>query len=143
MKKSILTAGLALLLSAWFSEPAQAWRSSKFGVGLNWSYQSGGNNFLWGFFRNGQPPAPTPPPHPGFMPGGPGYGPGGPGFGPGGPGGPGFGPAPFPGFAPGFGGGAPVMESPSQAADTIPSFHPVSFPGQYIPATDFSDGYDR
>ncbi|MBM4072755.1 MAG: hypothetical protein FJ271_28085 [Planctomycetes bacterium] len=130
MQKSILTAGLALLLSAWFCEPAQAWRNAKFGVGLNWSHQAGGNNLLWGFFRNGQPPAPTPPPHPGFMPGGPGYGP--------------YGPAPFPGFAPGFGGGAPVpMIEGTGQAESVPSFHPVSFPGQYIPATDFSDGYYR
>lgn len=78
MKKSILTAGLALLISAWFTDPAHAWVNSKFGVGLNISYQGGGNNLLWGLFRSGQPPAPCPPrQYPGFMPG---YGQ--PGFGP-------------------------------------------------------------
>lgn len=37
------------------SQEANAWINFKFGVGLNWNWQSGGNNLLWGAFQNGQP----------------------------------------------------------------------------------------
>src|SRR5436190_14703955 len=85
--KRILTAGiLALTLTAMAEQEASAWVNNKFGIGLNWNWQSGGNNFLWGLFRNGQPPGPGC-----DAPCGPGFG--GPGFG-------------GPGFGPGFGGGA-------------------------------------
>ncbi|MFO0864115.1 MAG: hypothetical protein U0744_05580 [Gemmataceae bacterium] len=57
--KKILTLGvLTLGLVAATERPAQAWVNSKFSVGLNWHLQSGGNNFLWGVFRNGQVPGP-------------------------------------------------------------------------------------
>ncbi len=129
MNKTILSAGLALLVSACVIEPAHAWLNWKVGAGVNWSRQSGGNNLLWGAFRNGQPPAPNAghqPQHPGFMPPGPGMGYPTPGY--------------FPQFyAPGFG-GAP-MQGPSQAG-AVP-FHPVSFPGQYIPETDYSEPTER
>jgi hypothetical protein len=80
--------GLAALGVALVSEQqAQAWINSKFAVGLNWNWQSGGNNLLWGAFRNGQPqthegPGPfqfAPPPHHhggGFPSHFPAYGPG-------------------------------------------------------------------
>jgi hypothetical protein len=135
MNKAILTAGLALLISAWFVEPADAWINWKFGVGVNWSHQAGGNNFAWGMFRNGQPPAPTPPGphgyHPGFMPQGPGYAPSP------------FAPQHYP--APGFGESAPVQQTPVQTGniESFPNFHSVSFPGQYIPEHDFSEPMRR
>jgi len=51
---SVLTLGVFVLTE----RPAQAWVNMKFGVGLNWHLQSGGNNVLWGLFRNGQVPGP-------------------------------------------------------------------------------------
>src|SRR4051794_11744784 len=106
--KKILLGGIAALAVVLATEKqASAWINSRFSVGLNWSYQSGGNNFLWGLFRNGQPPGPEAygPGFPGGFPGG-GY-PGG-GY-PGG-GYPGNGPNGFPyfGSAPGGDGTAPV-----------------------------------
>ncbi|MBX9677709.1 MAG: hypothetical protein K2X38_03015 [Gemmataceae bacterium] len=47
-------ASLAIVVAS--STPALAWKSSKFGIGLNWERQSGNNNFLWGMHRNGQVP---------------------------------------------------------------------------------------
>src|SRR5579864_3019109 len=58
MKKFVAMGVLALILAACSQQEASAWINSKFSVGLNWAYQSGGNNLLWGVFRNGQPPAP-------------------------------------------------------------------------------------
>jgi len=58
MKKLLgisLLAGLAVLAT---ERPVQAWCNSKFSIGLNWHFQSGGNNFLWGLYRNGQVPGP-------------------------------------------------------------------------------------
>jgi len=100
--KKILGLGLLAVCLAMSERPASAWVNSKFGIGLNWNWQSGGNNFLWGLFRNGQPPGPgcDGPCGPGFGGagfGGPGYGPGCPGGAcPGGMGGGGF----FPGLPP-------------------------------------------
>lgn len=68
MKKILTTGILALAVAALYAQTADAWINSKFGIGLNWNYQSGGNNLLWGAFRNGQPPAPDC----GTCPGGPG-----------------------------------------------------------------------
>jgi hypothetical protein len=51
---SVLTA-LALAAT---ERPAQAWVNSRFSVGLNWSFQSGGNSAFWGLWRNGQVPGP-------------------------------------------------------------------------------------
>jgi hypothetical protein len=57
--KKILTAGLLALSAALITDQqASAWVNCKFGIGLNWHWQSGGNNLLWGAFRNGQPPCP-------------------------------------------------------------------------------------
>ncbi len=56
MRKFTLLGLTALALAAMSFEPASAWINFKFGVGLNWNWQSGGNNTLWGLFRNGQPP---------------------------------------------------------------------------------------
>jgi hypothetical protein len=56
MKKLLVMGALALILAACSLQEASAWVNAKFGIGINWAYQSGGNNFLWGVFRNGQPP---------------------------------------------------------------------------------------
>jgi hypothetical protein len=57
--KKILVAGLfAIGLLAITQQQASAWVNSKFGIGLNWDLQSGGNQILWGAWRNGQPPGP-------------------------------------------------------------------------------------
>jgi hypothetical protein len=58
MKKFLSMSALALTVAALSTQEAPAWINSKFGVGLNWGWQSAGNNLGWGFFRNGQPPAP-------------------------------------------------------------------------------------
>lgn len=58
MKKILVLGALALSIGLLSEQPASAWVNAKFGVGLNWNWQSGGNNFLWGVFRNGQPPGP-------------------------------------------------------------------------------------
>jgi hypothetical protein len=58
MKKILVLGALALSIGLLSEQPASAWVNCKFGVGLNWNWQSGGNNFLWGAFRNGQPPGP-------------------------------------------------------------------------------------
>jgi hypothetical protein len=70
MKKLLVMGVLGLSLALITEDKASAWVNAKFGVGLNWSWQSGGNNFLWGAFRNGQPPGPDvayPGQHPGFQ----------------------------------------------------------------------------
>src|SRR5207249_4894599 len=71
--KKILAMGITALSLALISEQqASAWVNWKFGAGINFNWQSGGNNFLWGAFRNGQPPAPDccpPPCCPGGVPG--------------------------------------------------------------------------
>lgn len=66
MKKLLTLSVLTLGVLAATERPAQAWVNMKFGVGLNWQLQSGGNNFLWGMFRNGQVPGPE-----AYQPGGP------------------------------------------------------------------------
>ena len=58
MKKFITMGMLALAVAAVCSAPAPAWLNWRFGIGLNFGWQSGGNNTLWGLFRNGQPPGP-------------------------------------------------------------------------------------
>jgi hypothetical protein len=57
MKKFVAMGAMALILGTCSLQEASAWKNEKLSVGLNWSYQSGGNNLLWGVFRNGQPPA--------------------------------------------------------------------------------------
>ena len=58
MKKFVLAGLCAIAVTAMVQQPASAWINSRFGVGLNWDFQSGGNNFGWGAWRNGQPPGP-------------------------------------------------------------------------------------
>jgi hypothetical protein len=58
MKKIALAGLIALSMVALSQQQASAWVNSKFGIGLNWERQSGGNNFGWGAYRNGQVPGP-------------------------------------------------------------------------------------
>jgi hypothetical protein len=62
MRKLLPIGLLTLCFAITSQERASAWINSRFGIGLNWSWQSGGNNLLWGLFRDGQPPAPCPVP---------------------------------------------------------------------------------
>jgi hypothetical protein len=78
MKKIILVGTLALFALASTQQQAPAWLNFKFGVGLNWAWQSGGNNFLWGLYRNGQPPGFGPQYDPSVLRYSEGCGPGGP-----------------------------------------------------------------
>lgn len=70
MKKFFMMGVLATAIAVLSQQQASAWTNFKFGVGLNLGYQAGGNNFLWGAWRNGQPPAPDCAPYgcPGGMP---------------------------------------------------------------------------
>src|SRR5262249_370664 len=58
MKKFLLMGVLALTLAALSQQSASAWVHWKFGIGMNIERQSGGNEVLWGVWRNGQPPGP-------------------------------------------------------------------------------------
>ncbi len=58
MNKLIVTGMLALGAVGIFQQPALAWKNVKFGIGFNFSAQSGGNTLLWGLYRNGQPGEP-------------------------------------------------------------------------------------
>jgi hypothetical protein len=58
MKKIALAGLIALSLIALSQQTASAWVNVRFGIGLNWQWQSGGNNFLWGALHNGQVPGP-------------------------------------------------------------------------------------
>lgn len=58
MKNLLFVGALALSCACLSGEQANAWINSNFGMGLNWSWQSGGNSALWGLFRDGQPGAP-------------------------------------------------------------------------------------
>jgi hypothetical protein len=58
MKKVLAVGFLAIACIALSQQEASAWINSRFGVGLNWDFQSGGNRFGWGLWRNGQPPGP-------------------------------------------------------------------------------------
>lgn len=55
MKKIIITGLLTLVAMCASQNQASAWCNSRFGVGLNWNYASGGNSFLFGLIKNGQP----------------------------------------------------------------------------------------
>ena len=55
--RKLLACGLSAVMVALATcRPADAWVNAKFSIGLNWHFQSGNNNFLWGFYRNGQVP---------------------------------------------------------------------------------------
>ena len=58
MKKALAIGILAITAIALSQQQASAWVNTRFGIGPNWEYQSGGNNWGWGAFRNGQPPGP-------------------------------------------------------------------------------------
>jgi hypothetical protein len=58
MQKILSIGILAISAIACSQQQASAWVNSRFGIGFNWQVQSGGNNFLWGAFHNGQPPGP-------------------------------------------------------------------------------------
>lgn len=55
MKNLLLVSALTLSLACATGEQASAWVNSNFGVGLNWNFASGGNSYLWGLVRDGQP----------------------------------------------------------------------------------------
>ncbi|MBI1832711.1 MAG: hypothetical protein HYR84_14820 [Planctomycetes bacterium] len=58
MKKIVLAGLFAITMMGFSQQQASAWVNTRFSVGLNWHHQAGGNNFLWGAWRNGQPPGP-------------------------------------------------------------------------------------
>ncbi len=58
MKKFLASGLVAICVIAVAQQQASAWVNYRFGVGLNWDYQSGGNSWCWGAWRNGQPPGP-------------------------------------------------------------------------------------
>ena len=58
MKKIALAGLLALGIIAMSEQQASAWINCRFGIGLNWEFQSGGNHCLWGAWHNGQVPGP-------------------------------------------------------------------------------------
>lgn len=62
MKKILAIGVLTICSIAFTQQQASAWINSRFGVGLNWDWQSGGNSILWGAWRNGQPGGPDPAP---------------------------------------------------------------------------------
>lgn len=123
MKKMVVAGLIAVSMMAVSQQQASAWVNSRFSVGLTWDFQSGGNQLLWGAWRNGQPPGPEAfssgiyqPRYQGPMPGG---------FGPSGPGmyGPGFGVQPFFGNAP-----QNFAPMPQGFADTQSSIEPFTMP---------------
>ena len=57
MKKIVTVGMLAMSVLVLSGSQALAWVNSRFSVGLNWEWQSGGNSFLWGAYSSGQPPA--------------------------------------------------------------------------------------
>src|SRR5437763_1735249 len=81
VKKFLMIGALALGLAAVSGQEASAWIKCNFSVGLNWSWESGNNSFLWGLWTSGQAPGyPTdafngtyaaPSPYAGMMGGGP------------------------------------------------------------------------
>jgi len=58
MKKFVVASLMAILIACASQHQASAWINSKFGIGMNWSYASGGNSFGYGLIRNGQPGGP-------------------------------------------------------------------------------------
>jgi hypothetical protein len=102
MKKLLSMGLLTLCALAASQQQAHAWVNAKFSVGLNWQLQSANNNWLWGFWKNGQVPGPEAFGQPA---GGPGF------YGPGGMGQPGTGSGQFPYF-----GGVPQANPPMPQA---------------------------
>jgi hypothetical protein len=56
VKKFLIISALALGLAAVVEQEASAWIKCNFSVGLNWSWESGNNSFLWGAWTSGQVP---------------------------------------------------------------------------------------
>jgi hypothetical protein len=144
--KKILTLGLLAVVAALASsQSANAWTNCKFSIGLNWSCQSGNNNFLWGLWHNGQVP------EDGYGPGhGPAYNALPPGYGPAYP--PGTQPFPFYGTnrqqqnqqnMPTATNSTSYYHQasyqPSYPAQYTPASYGYSYPGYYYPS--YSPGY--
>ncbi len=55
MKKILAIGMLAVGLMAVSHQQASAWVNTKFGIGMNFDWSSGGNTLLWGLIRDGQP----------------------------------------------------------------------------------------
>src|SRR5262245_53570521 len=124
MKKTILTAGLALLLPTLILDSAYGWISER---------RNGGDSFLLGVFRNEQSPPPIRagvipqradymPPRSGFIPPVPTFSPR----------------FDFPQSysAPGYNRAVPGPGTDFPAPDGFPSFYPVSDPGYCAPPDD-------
>lgn len=58
MKRFLILGAIALASITANVDKASAWINSNFGVGMNWSWQCGGNDFMHGLFRCGQPCGP-------------------------------------------------------------------------------------
>lgn len=58
MKRFLILGVFTVACAAVVHDDASAWVNSNFGVGLNWSYQCGGNDFLGGLIHCGQPCGP-------------------------------------------------------------------------------------
>ncbi len=58
MKKILAIGVLAIGMMAISQQQASAWVNTRFGMGLNFDWSSGGNTLLWGLIRDGQPGAP-------------------------------------------------------------------------------------
>ena len=54
MKKFLVIGLLAISAMALSQQQASAWINSRFGVGMNWDFQAGGNSLLWGLVRSAQ-----------------------------------------------------------------------------------------
>jgi hypothetical protein len=59
MKKLITLSVLTACFTFTSTQQASAWSNIRFGAGVNLHWQTGDNNLLWGFFRNGQIPYPA------------------------------------------------------------------------------------
>jgi hypothetical protein len=124
MKKILVASALALALAAGTQQPASAWCSAKFSIGLNCEFSSGNNNLLWGLFKNGQVPD--------------GYG--------GGPLGEFYAPVPTPVGPHGFTAPAPTpvqtprsYYTPSSPLANYPAnyYYPQAYPANYYPSTNY------
>src|ERR1700733_9668356 len=51
MKKMLVASVVAVALMAGLQQQASAWCKFNFGVGLNCSYEGGGNSLLWGLIK--------------------------------------------------------------------------------------------
>lgn len=56
MKKVLAIGLLTVALAAASQQEASAWVKWNFSAGINFSYESGNNSWLWGAFKNGQVP---------------------------------------------------------------------------------------